>query len=444
MSHATCHRRSFLKASGLAIAAGVAPFDFKAVAEVPHFGEDKPTLGCIGMGDMGLADAIEHSQYAKVLAVCDVDEKRCLAAKHSDLLGGGVADAYGDYRRLLDRKDIDVVSIATPDHWHVKIAIEALQAGKHVFCQKPLTLTLEENTLIRKACEAYKGQTFCIGTQQRADRTRFLRAVNMVQKGLLGEIRKIVIGIDGSPIAGPFNAVIPPAGLDWYRWLGQAPLTDYMTERCHGSFRWWYDYSGGKFTDWGAHHIDIALWALGYDLPGTGPVEINGTDATHPVKLIKGNPVVDNAFNTCSDFNVICRFGNQAEMHVNSRSSNGILFEGTKGRLFVNRGRISGKPIEENWDEGHFSDAEVKRLYRGKDFEPHKANFYRTISEGGSPVSDWQSHLQTMNVCHLCAIAARLQRTVTWDPGTEQIIGDDEASSLSAQERRPGFDIPVV
>jgi predicted dehydrogenase len=319
-----------------------------------------------------------------------------------------------------------------------------LQAGKHVFCQKPLTLTLEENRLIRSACQKYDKQTFFVGTQQRSDQTRFLRAVNFVQKGLLGDIKQVTIGIDGSPTGGPFAPEIPPASLDWYMWLGQAPLTDYLSHRCHVDFRWWYEYSGGKFTDWGAHHIDIALWALGYDQHGYGPVEINGEDAHHPVPFENGQPTIDNSFNTSHDFNVVCRFESGLEMHVTSRKDNGILFEGTKGRIFVNRGKITGKPIDENWDKDQYGDNDLQRLFRGKPFEPHKANFFRTIREGGLPVSDVYTHIQTMNVCHLCAIAARLKRTIRWDPKSEQIVGDDQATALGARTPRPGFEIPAV
>src|SRR5207244_7301629 len=136
-----------------------------------------------------------------------------------------------------DRNDVDVVSILTPDHWHVKIAIEALEAGKHVFCQKPLTLTLEESQLIRNACKKHKDQVFFVGTQHRSDRERFLRAVNMVQKGLLGDIQKITVRTGGGDVGGPFPKIVPPQELDWDFWLGQAPKVDYIKERRHNKFR---------------------------------------------------------------------------------------------------------------------------------------------------------------------------------------------------------------
>jgi predicted dehydrogenase len=345
---------------------------------------------------------------------------------------------------VLERDDIDVVSVVTPDHWHVKICIEALEAGKHVFCQKPLTLTLEENQLIRKACQKHQDKVFFIGTQQRARRDLFLRAVNMVRKGLLGDIQKVTVGINGGEVGGPFPVADVPPELDWPMWLGQAPLVDYREKRCHYQFRWWYEYSGGKFTDWGAHHVDIATWALGREGAGQGPVEIDGTDAKHPVEFKDGYPAVDDCYNTSHDFNVICKFENGPEMHVTSRGDNGILFEGTEGRIFVNRGKIVGAPIEENRDAGQFTDEDVRALYKGKPHEGHKHNFFRCIAEGGLPVSDVYSHVQAMNTCHLAAIAARLNRVIRWDPVSEEITGDAQAAGMFARTPREGFEIPDI
>lgn len=393
---------------------------------------------------MGSGDAKQHVHFGDIVAVCDVDSRRAQKAKHDKKIGKGKADAYKDYRRVLERKDIDVVSIVTPDHWHIKPAVEALMAGKHIFIQKPLTLTLEENQLIRKACKKYSGRVVMVGTQQRSQPDLFLRAVNMVQKGLLGDIKKITVGINGSPTGGPFAKVKPPRELDWEMWLGQSPKVDYMQKRCHYEFRWWYEYSGGKFTDWGAHHIDIATWAIGEDKEGMGPVEFDGTDAKHPVPFKDGYPTVDNCYNTSHDFAIKCKFASGVEMTVDSRSENGVLFEGTKGRMFVNRGKITGKPIEEKWDKDKYTNDDRKRLYKGKPFEGHKNNFYRCVREGGLPVSDVYSHLQTMNTCHLVAIAARLGRVIKWDPKAEKIVGDEQAAKFFSRDKRKGYEIPIV
>lgn len=439
-------RRDFLKGSAaLAAAATTTPyFAWTEKAFANQEKNDRPRIGCIGVGSMGTGDAHGHANFGDILAVCDVDSNRSEAAKNDPKIGKGKADAVTDYRKILERNDIDVVSVVTPDHWHVKIAIEALQAGKHVFCQKPLTLTLEENQLIRAACKKYSDRVFLVGTQQRSDKDRFLRAVNMVQKGLLGDIQKVTVGINGSPTGGPFPVAEPPANLNWDFWLGQAPQVAYREKRCHYEFRWWYEYSGGKFTDWGAHHVDIALWALNQDTEGTGPVEFDGADCKHPCEFKDGYPTVDDRYNTSHDFNVKAKMANGTEILVTSHGDNGILFEGTKGRLFVNRGKITGAPIDEKWDEGKFGPDDLVRLYKGKPFEGHKNNFYRCIREGGLTVSDVYSHLQTMNTCHLSAIAARLGRTIKWDPQAEKIVGDDQAAAFFAREQRKGFEIPRV
>jgi predicted dehydrogenase len=437
-------RREFLKKS-IAVAAAGNAVPYFSWSQRANAGEgDRLKIGCVGLGGMGTGDAHEHSRYGDIVAVCDVDSRRAEAAKNDPKIGKGKADAYGDYRRVLERNDIDVVSVVTVDHWHVKIAVEALQAGKHVFCQKPLTLTLEENQLIRNACKKFNKQAFLVGTQQRGDADRFLRAMNMVQKGLLGDIQKITVGINGSPTGGPFPKVAPPKELDWDGWLGQAPKVDYIEKRCHYEYRWWYEYSGGKFTDWGAHHVDVATWAIEQDQEGMGPIKIDGTDAKHPVPFKDGYPTVDDCYNTSHDFAVKCRFANGIEMTVTSRGDNGVLFEGIKGRVFVNREKITGKPIEENWDGGKVGPDDLVRLYKGKPFEGHKDNFYRCIREGGLPVSDVFSHVQTMNTCHLCGIASRLGRVIQWDPKAEKIVGDDQAAAFFARTPRPGFEIPRV
>jgi predicted dehydrogenase len=446
MSKSSTTRRVFLGKSALAVA-GVAAtpyFAWSPSAFANRAANDRPRIGCIGVGSMGTGDAHDHARFGDILAVCDVDRNHMERAKHDRNIGKGKAEAYGDYRKVLERTDIDVVSVVTTDHWHVKIAIEALMAGKHVFCQKPLTLTLEENQLMRAACKKFADRVFLVGTQQRSDRDRFLRAVNMVKKGLLGDIRKITVGINGGDVGGPFRKTSPPAELDWEMWLGQAPKVDYIKERCHYQFRWWYEYSGGKFTDWGAHHVDIATWAIGADQQGAGPVEIDGTDAKHPVPFKDGYPTVDDRYNTSHDYAVKCRFAGGIEMTIDSRSENGILFEGTKGRIFVSRGKIAGKPIEEKWDQDKYTDADVRALYKDKPFEGHKQNFYRCIRDGGQPVSDVFTHVTAMNTCHLAAIAARLGRTIKWDPQAEKIVGDDQAAGFFARQPRAGYEIPKV
>lgn len=460
------HRRNFLKDAAVLTAAATAiPLsnEMKPVwAQAPS---DRLRMGCIGVGSMGRGDAHGFNGLCDIVAICDLDEDYGLARTINSGLGKRDAngqvikpDTYKDYRRVLERDDIDVVTVVTPDHWHVKIAIEALQAGKHVFCQKPLTLTLEENKLIRKACDRY-GKTFQVGTQQRSQYNQFAKAALMVRAGLLGKIKKITCDIGGSPTSGDIPKMDPPANFDWNTYLGQAPYTDFLGQgdflsrnnrdnrfgqtRCHYEFRWWYEYSGGKFTDWGAHHIDCALWSVDMLKDGMGPTSINPLIAEHPVPFKDGYPTVTNRYNTSHKFDIQLMFPNGMEMRVVSHSpdGNGILFEGTKGKMHVSRGRIKGKPIEELAPDA-FSQADFDGLYNGKPFEGHKNNFIRCIREGGKPVSDVWSHVKAMNCCHLSGIAARLGRKIEWDPVKEEIINDAHAATFAAREQRKGFEIP--
>ncbi len=444
-------RRNFIKNQSLG-ALSLATFSTFAstfASSRQAYSSDSPnerfTIGFIGLGGMGSWDAHELAQFGDVVALADVDLTHAQRAQHNDGIVKKPDEVLvtQDYRRVLDRDDIDVVGIATPDHWHVKIAIEALLAGKHVFCQKPLTLTIEENKLIREAV-AKTGKVFQVGTQQRAMKDHFMLATLMVRKGLLGNIKNITVFLDQGPSGGPFPVAEVPKELDWNFFLGQAPVVDYRPQRAAGTFRYWYEYSGGQFTDWGAHHIDCALWALDQLGPGKGPVEYDGRNVEHGSPLDEnGRPKVDDCYNTATKFNVVAKFDNGVEMNVKSEKYNGIIFEGTEGRIFVDRGRVTGKPIEEGRQKA-ITEEDYVALNKNKPVEWHKANFFRCIREGGTPSSDVYSHTFAMNACHLCGIAARLGRVVKWDSQNEQIVDDDLAASFMSRERRKGFEIPKV
>ena len=256
MSRSKVTRRGFLKSTAGAAAGGLLP---GLLAGRSVLGANsRPGVGCIGLGGMGNGDMGAAAQFGAILAVCDVDREH--AEKASD---GGKRTIYEDYRKLLDRKDIDVVTISTPDHWHTRIAIAALKAGKDVYCQKPLTLTIDEG---KKLCAVVKKtqRVLQVGTQQRSENAEmFLKAVAICHLGRIGKIQRVTAAIGGGPGGGPFPKQAPPSNLNWDLWLGQAPKVDYIPERCHANFRWWYEYSGGKMTDWGAHHVDIATWGIG-------------------------------------------------------------------------------------------------------------------------------------------------------------------------------------
>jgi hypothetical protein len=288
-------RREFLKQTAAVTAVAAVPYFLsspKAFANQDK--NDRPQIGCIGTGSMGTGDAHGHARFGDIVA-CVWTSIRSTpnGPKNDDKIGKGKADAYEDYRKVLDRKDIDVVSIVTPDHWHIKIAIEALQAGKHVFCQKPLTLTIEENQLIRAACEEVRQASHLPGRHATAERCKdkFLRAVNMVQKGLLGDIKKITVGIDGSPTSQVLPVKTPKCRRISTGTCGSARLRRSITVRSAAIM----NSAGGTNTPAASSPIGALTtstsrpgpWA-NEDKEGQGPIEVDGTDAKHPLPVRQG------------------------------------------------------------------------------------------------------------------------------------------------------------
>src|SRR5262249_23760476 len=281
----------------------------------------------------------------RMVAVCDVDAvNKDFAAN----IVGRDCRKFSDYRELLRDRTIDAITIGTPDHWHALIAIAAMRAGKDVYCEKPLTLTHEEGVaMVRGSRETRK--ILQTGSQQRSD-ARFRLACELVRNGRIGRVQRIETIIGANPVGGPFQVRPVPEGLDWNFWQGPTGPVDFVTERCHYQFRWWYEYSGGKMTDWGAHHNDIAQWALGMD--ENGPISGEGTGASpsdrpnsyncHPTFEVTYR--YGNGPNGAAGTRLICRSG-PAEgwpIRENNRvASNGILFEGEDNKwIWVSRGNI--------------------------------------------------------------------------------------------------------
>ena len=282
------NRRDFLKTSAAAV--GTLPFWFAtgtSSAAALASPNERPLISFIGNGGRWKELNPLALHFADCPAVCDVDTEHTVEARLNvlELQEERQVDMYGDYRKVLDRKDIDVVIIAVPDHWHTKIAIEAMQAGKDVYCEKPLTLTIDEGKQIIKVLEQTK-RVFQVGTQQRSEMAgRFLKAIAMIRDGRIGKIKRVVCSIGSSPTGEPFQKVPVPPNLNWDMWLGQAPKVDYIRRaRCHYNFRWWYEYSGGKMTDWGAHHVDIAQWAIGDGPLGPDDDRTGAVRAAGPVQ----------------------------------------------------------------------------------------------------------------------------------------------------------------
>jgi predicted dehydrogenase len=360
---------------------------------------------------------------------------------------GHAPEAFADYRDIIDNDKIDIVHISTPEHWHAKIAIEAMLAGKDVYCEKPMTLTIEEGQLMSKVCRT-TGRIVQIGTQQRSS-AQFIKAVAMIRDGRLGQLKHVTCAIGGAPTSPELPVSAAPSHLDWNRWLGPVPAAKYhhlagaknepkSWSRCQYEFRWWYEYSGGKLTDWGAHHVDIATWGMGKT--DTGPVSIDPQMVEHPVPFKNGYPTVDNQYNTATKFQIRVDYADGVELTIRNDGSNGILFEGTKGRIHVNRGRLVGKPVEE-LEANPLPEGALEAVYKNRSLTNHFANFFEAVAAREEPISDVHSHHRALTTCHLAGIAARLGRQIKWDPKAERVVGDQQAQSFISRTPRAGFEI---
>ncbi|MFO0905198.1 MAG: Gfo/Idh/MocA family oxidoreductase [Pirellulales bacterium] len=415
---------------------------------------DRPVFATIGLRNQGWAITSKSFKFAQFAALADVDEN-VLADNVAKVekAQGKKPDAYKDYRKVLDRKDVEAVMIATPDHWHTKIAVEAMYAGKDVYCEKPLTLTIDEGKLIEKVVKE-TGRVFQVGTMQRTESDlRFLQAIAIIRAGRIGTVKKVTCGINGMEASPAIPEAPVPTGLDWEMWLGPAAKVPYralpelrqgygggvpLYSNCHYSFRNWHEYSGGKLTDWGAHHVDIACWALG--ATDTGPSKITPVEYKLPVEYKDGNPLASDRYNAATSFKIRVAMPNDVEMMITSEGDNGILFEGTEGRLFVNRGKITGKPVDD-LKSNPLPEGAIEAVYGGKVSANHTANFIEGMKARKQPISDVWSHNRMLEICHLSNIAMRLGRELAWDPAKRVIVGDDQANSFLSRESRKGYEI---
>lgn len=433
-------RRQFLPLSAIPAAGTLLPYLWASAAERPaQSAGERLAVGAIGVGSRGSGIANDAAGRGRLVACADVDRS------HAERFAGKFdkCEIFSDYRKLLERKDVQVVTIGTPDHWHTKIAIDAMLAGKDVYCEKPLTLTVDEGKLLCRAVRQTK-RVFQVGTQQRSDR-KFLTAVALARSGRLGKTLTVTCMIGAGPSSKVFLSSDPPKHLDWDMWLGQAPKVPYTKERCHGTFRWWLEYSGGKLTDWGAHHVDIAQWGIGCE--DTGPIEIQGQgdfpgipENFDPVAFFAGKVILPNAYNTATQFRIELSFANGSKIIVQPGPENGVRFEGEKGMIFVNRSRLTGKPIEELTEQEKAQlDAEIRNLYKNRAPTGHMQNFFDCVRERAEPVSDVASHHRILTSCHLCNIAMLLKRKLKWDPKKEDFVGDEQASALLARPQRAPY-----
>ena len=418
-------RRTFLMG---ALAAGSA---LAGVAGGYWYLRDRVKLGIMGGGVRGRAVANKlrltafYPIFGDVVALCEVDRPRAELLRVDECPH---AELFDDYRRLLERTDIEGVIIATPDHWHVRMALDAIEAGKSIYLEKPVSLTVEGGRRLVEAAR-HSNVTVQVGTQQRSD-WGFRTACELVRAGRLGRIRRVEVslmekGLEG----GPFSSQPVPAGLNWPLWLGPAPPRDYCPERFE-HWRYWWDYSGGEMTNWGVHHLDIVQWALGFE--HSGPVRVRGEAQL---------PTMDGGYETPRRFRVELEYadGTPVDVYTSETAENGVLFEGEAGTLFVNRDGYRGQPYEELRENPLPPDV---RLYR-KDPSAarivwrHLVDFMECMRSGESPVSDLETAHRSTTVCLIANIALRLGRELQWDPERERFVDDPEANALLGVEEHP-------
>ena len=450
-------RRSFLKRSAAAVA--FAPYIFTSSSLGASIYDDDLTVAAIGVGgsrgrySRGGKVARMAAKLGKMIAVCDVDELHMDEFNAEEQFGGKLKK-YVDYRKLIDTEKPDIAVIGTNDRWHVPIAIYALRAGCDVYCEKPLTLTIDEG---KQICSVVKetGKVFQVGTQQRTEMGRlFLKAIAMVQEGYIGDNVSANIAVGGIKGKGPFANAPIPKRLNWDFWLGPAQSAAYSEER-HRSFRWYMEYSGGKVTDWGAHHIDIAQWALGMD--HTGPVSVSGTGKFGNIVpagfdwngFFAGTETLENGYNAATNFDIDLTFANGSVLNVTdeyisedgkTKFPNGILFNGSRGRIFVNRGKLSGKAVEEltEADNKKLEEA-VAKLYKNKPITSHMQNFFECVKDRTEPISDVYTHHRTMTSCHLCNIVLMVGEDLKWNPEAQTFVDNEAANKLMVRPSRNKF-----
>jgi predicted dehydrogenase len=408
---------------------------------------DKLTMGLIGVGSpmsrsLQIYNQVKGSKQIQFTSVCDVDARHLERATSMLKEDGYPVRAHKDFRRLLDDKDLNTVLIGTPDHWHALVAIEAMRKGKDVYCEKPLTLTVEEALALVKVAQQ-TGRVFQTGSQQRSEfGGKFRLVAELIRAGRIGKVSRVEVHSGGNRTSGPLPEVPVPEGLDWDFWLGPTPKVPYLYKNggqstpltnCHYEFRWWYQFSGGRLTDWGAHMIDIAQWALGKD--GSGPVAVTAT-GTPPAKE-------PNAYSCHPDYEVTYTYDDGTQLIAQGKgqdqSDRNIKFLGENGKwIYVDRNKILAndkKLIEEPLPVG------TAPLYPSRPID-HMGNFVECVKSRQKPLCDVTVGASSVIVCHIGVIALRTGKRLAWDP-VKHRFDDAEANKLLSRPMRAPWKLEV-
>ena len=453
-------RRRFLARAGKGAVASAVAGAFPSIVPASVFGAAAPSkrinVGAIGTGRISRGHdmpGIWQFESARIMAVCDLDSRRVEEAK--DLVNGyysketgkpytGVT-TYANYRELLANADVDAVVISTPDHWHTLIAIDAVEAGKDVYLQKPASLTIAEGRALSDAVKR-TGRIFQIGSQQRSA-AQFRYAAELVRNGRICRLQTVEVGLPGDP-AGDEEPEMPvPKNLNYEMWLGSTPLVYYTEKRVHPQVGYdrpgWLrceQFGAGMITGWGAHHIDSAHWAMGTEL--TGPVEIWG-QAEFPKKGL---------WDVHGPFRTEAVYANGVKMIVSGDFPNGIKFIGTDGWIFVSRGNervTASDPVAKLKDTSALAASDPKILTSV--IGPNEINLPRSTNHHGNwleavksrqqPIAPAEVAHRSCSACLLHHMAMKLPRKLHWDPEKEAFKNDDEANAMRARPQRAPYRI---
>jgi predicted dehydrogenase len=426
-------RRKFLKRSAAVLAVPYLLSPGILAAADRASANDRVGVGYVGAGRRA-GQLVGLPRDAEIVAVadCNAQHAKAFGAKHS-------CRVYKDYRDMLEAKDVEAVVVATPDHWHTLPSVHACQAGKDVYCEKPMTLTVREGRLVTNAVRRYE-RVMQTGSQQRSMAANRL-GCQLVRDGAIGKVHTVL----AANYASPWNCDLPgqstPEGIDWDVWCGQTDVVPYnidiKTPRANPgwiSFRPW---SGGEMTGWGAHGLDQVQWALGTCLSGPVDVWTEG-DKFNPPTYSKPGSIKDGN-KICEQPVVHFRYANGTHVILNGGPGGGAIFKGEKGTITIDRGRVTSDPPE------IVTDAMKATGYKaGGDTNEHLANWIDCIKSREKPIADVEIGHRSSTVCHLGNIARWVGRPLKWNAKEEQFEGDEEANKLLDREQRKEYEIPVV
>ena len=460
MARKKMDRRRFLVTAGQGVVASSVVAGFPAIVPASVFGSTSPSnrinVGAIVAGRISRGHdlpGIWQHDIARIMAVCDLDRRRVEDAK--TLVNGYYAKktgkaydgvtGYANYHDLLASKDVDAVVISTPDHWHCIVAIDAVEAGKDVYLQKPASLTIAEGRALSDAVQR-SGRIFQIGSQQRST-PQFRYAAELVRNGRIGQLKTVEVGLPGDPSGDEEPEMPVPKNLDYDTWLGSTPVVYYTEKRVHPQVGYdrpgWLrceQFGAGMITGWGAHHIDSAHWGMDTEL--TGPVEIWGS-AEFPKKGL---------WDVHGPFKTEALYANGVKMIVSGDFPNGIKFIGTKGWIFVSRGneKVTGSdPVAKLKDATALaaSDPKIITSVIGPDeinlprSAEHHGNWLESVKSRKPPIAPVEVAHRSCSACLLHHAAMKLKRKLYWDPAKERFKNDDVANAMLSRPQRPPYTI---